>query len=140
LQPPTFPNNLDIRHTVTLGLNYTYEHLKMGLGLNYRTGRPYTEPLPPPDDVDTSVFPSRINYGEPNGSRLPEYLRVDASMTYSFAISGTVRASLGASVLNLTGRRNVLNTYYRLNDQDQVEKIESISLGLTPNASFRIWF
>jgi len=140
LQPPTFPNNLDIRHTVTLGLNYTYEQLKMGLGLNYRTGRPYTEPLPPPDDVDTSVFPSRINYGAPNGSRLPEYLRMDASVTYAFAISGSVRASLGASVLNLTGRRNVLNTYYRLNDQDQVEKIESISLGLTPNASFRIWF
>ena len=65
---------------------------------------------------------------------------MDASMTYSFTLSESVRASLGASVLNLSGRRNVLNTYYRLNDQDQVEKIESISLGLTPNASFRIWF
>ena len=140
LQPPTFPNNLDIRHTVTLGLNYSYEQLKMGLGLNYRTGRPFTEPLPPPDDIDTSVFPAHINYSEPNSSRLPEYFRMDASMTYSFSVSETVRASLGASVLNLTGRRNVLNTYYRLNDQDQIERIESISLGLTPNASFRIWF
>jgi hypothetical protein len=140
LQPPTFPNNLDIRHTVTLGLNYSYEQFKMGLGLNYRTGRPYTEPLPPPDDIDTSVFPALINYSEPNSSRLPEYFRVDASMTYSFSVSETVRASLGASVLNLTGRRNVLNTYFRLNDQDQIERIESISLGLTPNASFRIWF
>jgi hypothetical protein len=140
LQPPTFPNNLDIRHTVTLGLNYTYQQLKMGLGLNYRTGRPFTEPLPPPDDIDTSVFPSRINFSEPNSSRLPEYFRLDASMTYSFSISQTVRASLGASVLNLTGRRNVLNTYYRLNDLEQIEKIESISLGLTPNASFRVWF
>jgi hypothetical protein len=140
LLPASFPNNLDIRHTVTLGLNYTYEQLKMGLGVNYRTGRPFTEPLPPPNDVDTSVFPSRINYGEPNSSRLPEYFRMDASMTYSFTISESVKASLGASVLNLTGRRNVLNTYYRLSDQDEVERIESISLGLTPNASFRIWF
>ena len=86
------------------------------------------------------MFPSRINFSEPNGSRLPEYFRLDASMTYSFSISQTVRASLGASVLNLTGRRNVLNTYYRLNDLEQIEKIESISLGLTPNASFRVWF
>ena len=112
----------------------------MGLGLNYRTGRPFTEPLPPPDAIDTSVFPARINYSQPNSSRLPEYFRMDASMTYSFTVSETVRASVGASVLNLTGRRNVLNTYYRLNDLDQIERIESISLGLTPNASFRIWF
>ena len=140
LQPATFPNNLDIRHTVTLGLNYTYEQLNMGLGLNYRTGSPFTEPLPPPDAIDTSVFPARINYSQPNSSRLPEYFRMDASMTYSFSVSETVRASVGASVLNLTGRRNVLNTYYRLNDLDQIERIESISLGLTPNASFRIWF
>ena len=140
LQPATFPNNLDIRHTLTLGLNYTYERLKMGLGLNYRTGRPFTQPLPPPDDVDTSVFPSQINYGEPNSSRLPDYFRMDASMTYSFSLSETVKASFGASVLNLTSRRNVLNTYYRLSDLDEVEKIESTSLGLTPNASFRVWF
>ncbi|MCO5725272.1 TonB-dependent receptor [Robiginitalea marina] len=140
LQPPTFPNNLDIRHTLTVGVNYTRDRLKVGVGLNYRTGRPFTAPRPAPDDVDTSVFPSRINFLPPNSSRLPDYLRADASVTYGFRLSETVRATLGASVLNLTGRSNLLNTYYRLNELEEVEKVESRSLGLTPNASFRLAF
>lgn len=140
LDPATFPNNLDIRHTVTLGVNYTYEQLMMGIGLNYRTGRPFTEPQPPPGDIDTSVIPNRINFLEPNSSRLPDYLRADASLVWTFTLSETVRGSVGASVLNLTGKKNILNTYYRLSEDGEVEKVESISLGLTPNASFRIRF
>jgi len=140
LQPPSFPNNLDIRHTVTLGLNYTYRQLKAGLGLNYRTGRPFTEPQPPPNQIDDSVVPNRINFQEPNSSRLPAYLRADASLVWSFAISESVKAALGGSVLNLTGRRNILNTYYRLNEDNEIEKVESISLGMTPNVSFRVRF
>ena len=140
LLPATFPNNLDIRHTLTLGMNYTYQNLKVGLGVNYRTGRPFTEPLPPPDEVDTSAVPPRINFGQPNSSRLPDYFRADASATYSFSFSPTVKATIGASLLNLTGRRNILNTFYRLVEGPQVEKVENISLGLTPNASFRLRF
>lgn len=140
LDPASFPNNLDIRHTVTFGTNYTYGNLKVGVGFNYRTGRPYTEPQPAPNAVNTSVFPNRINFQAPNSSRLPEYLRADASATYSFQLSETVAASAGVSVLNLTDRKNILNAYYRLNAQNEVERIESVSLGLTPNLSFRVRF
>lgn len=140
LVPEVFPNNLDIRHTLTLGTNYTYGGFSLGLGLNYRTGRPFTEPEPGDNAIDTSVFPNQINFRDPNSSRLPDYLRVDASMRYRFSISESVKASAGASVLNLTGRRNILNTYYRLSDANEIEEIESLSLGLTPNISFRIQF
>lgn len=140
ITPSKFPNNLDIRHTLTLGAAYTYEHLKLGAGLNYRTGKPFTEPQEGANAIDTSVFPNTINYKDPNSSRLPDYLRVDASATYDFALSPRVKATVGASVLNLLNKRNLLNTYYRLNDQNEIETVESISLGLTPNLSFRIRF
>ncbi len=140
LNPETFPNNQDIRHTVTLGTNYTSGSFKIGVGLNYRTGSPFTQPQPAPNEIDNTVFPNRINYQEPNSSRLPDYFRADASAVYDFDLSETVRASVGASVLNLTNRRNLLNTYYRLNDQNEIEKVESLSLGLTPNLSFRVRF
>lgn len=140
LVPDTFPNNQDIRHTVTFGTNYTSGPFKVGVGLNYRTGSPFTEPQPPPNEIDTSVFPNQINFREPNSSRLPEYIRADASAVYGFDLSETVKASVGASVLNLTNRRNILNTYYRLSDQNEIEKVESVSLGLTPNLSFRVQF
>ncbi|MGB6152165.1 MAG: hypothetical protein WBG48_09245, partial [Pricia sp.] len=59
---------------------------------------------------------------------------------YNFDIASDVKASVGASVLNFTDRKNILNAYYRLNDQEEIEKIENISLGFTPNVSFRARF
>jgi len=139
LIPNKFPNNLDIRHTFTLAGTYTYDNFKFGIGLNYRTGKPFTEPLAE-NPINTTFFPSRINYSEPNSSRLPEYLRADISAIYDFDISPNVQGSLGASLLNVSNRINILDTYYRLNEADEIETIESVSLGLTPNVSFRVRF
>ncbi|WP_158974189.1 carboxypeptidase-like regulatory domain-containing protein [Cellulophaga sp. L1A9] len=140
LSPTTFPNNLDIRHTITFASTYTYQNLKLGLGLNYRTGRPYTKPQEDGNPINTFVFPSTINYEDANNSRLPEYLRVDASAIYDFKINRNIKASVGTSLLNLLDHKNILNRYYRLNDQDEIETIESVSLGITPNFSFRMFF
>ncbi|MCP4976867.1 MAG: TonB-dependent receptor [Maribacter sp.] len=137
--PKIFPNNLDVRHTLTFAGNYIYGDFKIGVGLNYRTGKPYTKP-DANNPVDTTFFPSRIAFQEPNSSRLPEYLRADASAIYDFDLSHRIKATVGASVLNFTNRKNILNTYYRINDNDEVETVESVSLGLTPNFSFRIRF
>ena len=140
INPSSFPNNLDIRHTLTFASTYIYRGFKLGVGLNYRTGKPYTEPQEGPAGINTSVFPFTISYQAPNSSRLPDYLRADVSALYEFDLSPRVRATAGASVLNVLNRRNVLNTYYRLNRQNEIETIESISLGLTPNISFRVAF
>ncbi|WP_299532000.1 carboxypeptidase-like regulatory domain-containing protein [Ulvibacterium sp.] len=139
INPSEFPNNLDIRHTFTFAGTYTYQDFKFGIGLNYRTGRPFTEP-DPDNPIDTTFFPNRINFQEPNSSRLPEYLRADASAVYEFDLSRGIKASLGASVLNFTDRRNILNTYYRISDSGEVEAIENVSLGITPNFSLRVRF
>lgn len=139
LSPQKFPNNLDIKHTLTFASTYTYENIKLGIGLNYRTGRPFTEPQEN-NAVNTSTFPYTINYRNHNSSRIADYIRADASAVYDFKISTTINASFGASVLNLLNRKNTLNTYYRLNDADEVETIENVSLGITPNFSFRLFF
>ncbi len=138
--PNVFPNNLDIRHTLTFASTYTYENLKIGIGINYRTGKPFTKPQEGVDGIDFTTFPVSINYQEPNTSRLPDYLRADASAIYNFNISKRVKATAGASILNILNKENILNTYYRLNEQDEIVTIESVSLGFTPNVSFRISF
>ena len=138
--PPEFPNNLDIRHTLTFASTYTYNNFKLGFGINYRTGKPFTEPLPGAAGIDFSTLPATIVYQEPNSSRLPDYIRADASALYNFDLSRRVKASAGLSFLNLLDTENILNAYYRLNSQLEIEKIESVSLGFTPNLSFRVWF
>tara|TARA_R110002167_G_scaffold94258_6_gene251778 strand:- start:5964 stop:8426 length:2463 start_codon:yes stop_codon:yes gene_type:complete len=137
--PREFPNNFDIRHSFTLAATYTAGKFRLGVGLNYRSGKPYTEPLED-DPLDTTFFPYRINYNAPNSSRLPEYLRADASAIYDFKLAPNIKASIGASVLNFSAKKNIFNTYYRLGANDEIEKVESVSLGLTPNFSFRVDF
>lgn len=139
ITPRTFPNNLDVRHSFTLAGNYTFDHLKFSLGVNYRTGKPFTKPQAD-NPIDATFFPNRINYASANSSRLPEYFRADASAMYNFSINSGTKASIGVSILNFTNRKNTLNTYYRLNENDEIETVKSVSLGLTPNASFRINF
>ncbi len=138
--PHKFPNNLDIRHTITFAGTYTYKNLKLSVGVNYRTGKPYTQPLEGDEALDTTFFPARINYEEPNSSRLPEYFRADASAIYGFDLTRGIKANAGISVLNMTNRKNSLNRYYRVNDENQIETVESVSLGITPNVSFRVSF
>ncbi|TMM58079.1 TonB-dependent receptor [Maribacter algarum] len=137
--PTTFPNNLDIRHTATFAGTLTFNKLKIGVGLNYRTGKPFTEP-DPDNPIDTTFFPGLINYQETNSQRLAEYLRADASVIYNFDIKSGIKASTGISVLNFTNRENILNTYYQVNDTNTIETVESFSLGITPNFSFRVKF
>ncbi|MBO0329039.1 TonB-dependent receptor [[Muricauda] lutisoli] len=138
--PQSFPNNLDIRHTITFASTYTYKDLKLSIGLNYRTGKPFTEPVEGDEGLDQNYYPPRINYQSPNNSRLPEYFRADASAIYNFQISRTIRANAGLSILNFTDRKNTLNKYYRVNEDDEIETIENFSLGITPNVSFRVSF
>ena len=138
--PQTFPNNLDIRHTITFASTYNYKDLKLSIGLNYRTGKPFTEPVPGDEGLDDNFSPPRINFQEPNSSRLPEYFRADASSIYNFQIGRTIRANAGLSILNFTNRRNSLNKYYRVNQDNEIETVENFSLGITPNMSFRVSF
>lgn len=138
--PQSFPNNLDIRHTITFASTYTYKDLKLSIGLNYRTGKPFTEPVEGDEGLDQNYYPPRINFQSPNNSRLPEYFRADASAIYNFQISRTIRANAGLSILNFTDRKNTLNKYYRVNEDDEIETIENFSLGITPNVSFRVSF
>ena len=138
--PQSFPNNLDIRHTITFASTYTYKDLKLSIGLNYRTGKPFTEPIEGDEGLDENYYPPRINFQSPNNSRLPEYFRADASAIYNFQLSRRVRANAGLSILNFTDRKNTLNKYYRVNEDDEIETVENFSLGITPNVSFRVMF
>ncbi len=141
LNPSSFPNNLDVRHAVTFAGTYTYNRLKMALGLNWRTGRPFTEP-DPDQPVQIGSVLNEINYRLANSSRLANYLRIDVSSNYDFRLGHNIKASMGAAVLNVLNRRNVLNTYYRLdsNQGTEIQRVENVSLGITPNLSFRVQF
>ncbi len=130
--PPAFPNNLDVKHTSTFGSSYKLKNFQISAGLNWHTGKPYTEPL--------EVAEGEIIYDTPNSSRLDEYLRIDLSAKYRFQMSQRVRGEFGASLWNLLNNQNIVSTYYQVNDNGTLETIQQYALGFTPNFMFRVNF
>lgn len=136
LNPSEFPNNLDIRHAITFGTSYQTGHFQLSAGLNWHTGIPFTQPLP-----ENPILFNRINYDLPNASRLKDYLRVDLSAKYWFPLSsGKARCTIGGSVWNISNHQNVINVFYRINDQGEVVPVKRNALGITPNLLVRIDF
>ena len=131
----SFPNNVDIEHSITFAGTYTYSNFKLAIGLNWHSGKPYTTP-----ESDNEVSSGNINYDSPNNANIDDYLRLDSSANYTFHFNGNTKAIIGASVWNLLDKENVINTYYTLNNDDEITQIENLSLGITPNISLRLHF
>jgi len=131
----SFPNNLDIPHTITFAGTYSISQFKLALGLNWHSGKPVTIP----SDIQDN-FNNTIEYDAPNAERLKDYVRTDFSTTYTFDISPKATAILGASIWNLFNQKNIINTYYTVDDENNINTIENLSLGITPNVSFRVHF
>ena len=130
-----FPNNADITHALTFAGAYTIgDNLKFALGVNWRSGNVTTLP-----DGD-SPFAREIIYGPPNGERVNDYIRTDFSSTYTFDLKGKAKGKIGVSLWNILNRENILNTYFIVNDDSTISRIDNKSLGITPNFSFRVSF
>ena len=135
LAEKVFPNNFDIRHSVSLATTYSIKKLNVSAGVNWHSGKPTTKPVEGNEVVDGS-----INYESANSSRLEDYMRIDISGQYKFNLSKKVNASFGVSVWNLQNKETITNTYYKMVEDGTVQQVDQISLGLTPNASFRVYF
>lgn len=130
----TFPSNFNIRHAVTLGTNYSSNRLKLSAGLNWNSGRPTTQPV-----INNAILNGEINYESTNTSELKSYLRVDLSALYDLKLSAKTKANLGLSIWNVLDRENIINSFYRISN-DEVTEIQQRSLGITPNVVFRVNF
>ncbi|NOR27778.1 MAG: TonB-dependent receptor plug domain-containing protein [Lutibacter sp.] len=139
LTPSIFPNNLDIRHSISFGNTYTYKKFDIALGLNWRTGKPNTTPINN-NAVTTNSLGSSINYNTPNSERLSDYFRADFSSTYKFKLNRKINGMAGISILNIFNTENILNTYYKVNSEDLIDEVNNTSIGITPNITFRVSF
>ena len=129
-----FPSNYDIEHSITFGTSFTTENLKLSAGLNWHTGKPTSEPI-----LGNEIVDGDINYGETNSATLPDYLRLDISALYNLNLGQKTDANIGVSIWNVLDRENVINNYYRINNET-INETRQRSLGFTPNVVLRIYF
>jgi len=140
--PSKFPNNIDIRHSVSLAFNYNLlDNLEVSLGGIWRSGQPFTKPVNGNETIQNGSQ-TVVNYDTPNSNNLEDFIRLDASINYNFNVSNHIKASLRAGVLNVLDKKNTINRYYEVNpnDSESAVQIDNKSLGLTPNISIRVNF
>lgn len=130
-----FANTLDLRHVANASLTYQLNNFKIGLGVNWNSGRPYTRP---DDFQDEGTV--EIEYQSPNSSRLPNYFRTDISALYMVNLSNKTTAEFGASIWNIFNQNNIINRFYTLDETNTIIKVDNQSLAFTPNFSLRVRF
>jgi hypothetical protein len=131
LRPADFSNNLEIEHFITFGASYEVKGLQLSAGVNWHTGKPFTEP--------SSITDGKIIYNTPNSSQLAEYMRIDFSAKYNFAVSKKNRGQIGVSIWNIADKQNIIDTFYEPLG-NKAKRIDKEALGLTPNISLRMFF
>lgn len=130
-----FPSNFDITHSFSLGSTFDSKFWNISVGMNYRTGNPTSIPLD-----GTEILNNSVNFDIANNERLSDYLRIDASAIFKFKLSSTFKSEVGASIWNISNRKNSINHYYRLAENNEINKFSRFSLGLTTNAVIRFYF
>jgi hypothetical protein len=107
-----FPSNFDRPNNLILNVNYHLSRRwRLGGTFTYSTGRPVTLPEYKYDYQGYQV----LYYSDRNKYRLPDYHRLDVSITYdeSLKIRKKWKGSWILSVVNLYGRKNAYSVFYK---------------------------
>jgi hypothetical protein len=106
-----YPSNFDKPHVLNVVANYKFNRrIILSSNLLYSTGRPITLP----QSIYFMNGSSYADYSDRNEYRIPDYFRMDLSLT----IEGNLKAnkklhsSWSFNVYNLTGRKNPYTVYF----------------------------
>ncbi|MXN92204.1 TonB-dependent receptor plug domain-containing protein [Flavobacterium sp. Sd200] len=140
VEPKKFPSNFELAHTINCAAIYEWNNLKIALGGKWFTGRPVTPPLINVPVYSSSGIPS-VAYRDPNSDHLGNFFQADFSASYTLKLSEKTSLQFGAAVLNIFDRKNIINTYYRINsNRNGVEMVNTYALERTPNAMVKLIF
>lgn len=140
LIPSEFANNFQIVHSISWAGIYEWKNLKIALGSKWHSGRPETTPATNLLNFDNPAKPE-INYNFPNNKDLSDYFQMNFSASYDWDFNSETQLELGISVLNVLNKKNIINRYYRVNnDNNTIESVNTYSLERTPNVSLKLHF
>lgn len=106
-----YASNYDKPHAVNVISNYKFSHrVSTSMNMTYSTGRPITLPI----GKYYSEGSYRVLYGPRNGSRIPDYFRIDLAFNLegNHRIKKLSHSSWTVGVYNLTGRNNAYSVFF----------------------------
>ena len=123
-----YPSTYDRTHDISLVVNYELnKRLSLAANWVFSTGNPVTYPVAKYDVQGNTLF----YYSKRNGNRIPDYHRLDLSLTYHSKRNETrkVKRSLNVSFYNVYARRNAYSIYFRQNE-DNPNITEAVRLSI----------
>lgn len=135
----TFSGNFSVSQSIYIAQQLKIKNFDISLGWNYRAGIPFSSLM----EVNSDFVVNIKNY---NNTNLPDYHRLDLSSNYNFYLntSKNIKANVGVSFLNIYNRKNILKRSHEgaigNNNARLINRIDTNSLGFTPNISFRVSF
>ncbi len=137
-----YPSTYDRTHDVSLVLNYEVtKQLSLAANWVFSTGNPITYPVAKYDVQGNTLF----YYSKRNGNRIPDYHRMDLSLTFDPKKNEhrKIKRSLNVSLYNVYARRNAYSIYFRQNE-DNPNITEAVRLSIIgtviPAVTYNITF
>lgn len=133
-----YPTNYDKPHTVNITANHKLgKNMRFATNFTYSTGRP-TSALESNYRAGSVAIPI---YSERNQYRIPDYWRLDISITLNSVLK-KVDDNLTFSVYNLLGRRNAYSIYYQQPAGDPIPQGYKLSIlgSALPSLTYNLTF
>jgi len=112
-----YPSSYDRTHNVSVVGNYEItRRLNFSTTWVFLTGNPTSYPVAKYNIQGNSIF----YYADRNSNRIPDYHRLDVSLTYDFKKNERrkYKQSLNLSVYNVYARRNAYSVTFKQNDEN----------------------
>jgi len=112
-----YPSSYDRTHNISLVTNYDLsKRWNLSTSWIFATGNPTSFPIAKYDVQGNSMY----YYSSRNGNRIPDYHRLDISLTYDFKKNEhrKVKQSINFSIYNLYARRNAYSVYFKQNEDN----------------------
>lgn len=107
-----FPSNFDKPHDLTVLMNYNLSRgVKFSANFTYSTGRPVTAPV---SKYSVQHILSVLNYSQRNQFRIPDYHRLDISVTFGVGLrkDRKVNDEVVFSIYNVYANRNAYSVFF----------------------------
>ena len=125
----TFTATNEQPHNLNWTNNYDYKKWNFTLSYQFKSGLPYTQGLGVEKGFDEDEFMETgdleessfyfVEYDNPNETRLPDYHRLDAGISYRPTFKNSnIKAELTFSIINLLNRTNTFRRDFFLEDFD----------------------
>jgi len=131
-----YPANYDKPHNLSVVFTYRLtKRITFNTNFLYSTGRPITAPTSVYRIGPYQQFP---NYSERNQYRIPDYHRLDVSLTIDkgFSKKKKIKSEWNFSIYNIYARKNAYSIFF--NETSQAYKLAI--LGIIPSVSYNFIF